>query len=241
MNMASKTTTIILSAILVIALIASGYFYFTLTKSQSQVADLTSQLNTLKYQISQGNLNITLTKADIFDAKLHDLLQEHTFLLVNTIRRSFDSSASYNASLVALQNNINEVGQLLTPIYGTANASQLVNLWNNKTNIFIAYSNAMKTGDSTANTVFASNAASYEQAVAAFWLSTANPYPIIGSDTILPMVTAHVNDVKAAVDVWNSKDYTTYFADLEVAYKQAGIYADTIAQGIINQNPTLFI
>jgi hypothetical protein len=232
----AKTLTIILSAILVIALAATGYIYFT---SHSQITNLQSQITNLQSQIAQGNLNITLTKADTFDARLHDLLQEHTFLLINTIRRSFDSSASYNASLVALQNNINEVGTLLTPIYGT-NAQQLVGLWNNKTMIFIAYSNDMKSGNPNANTNFASAAQAYEAAVATFWASTNNPYPTFDYNTMLSMSTVHINDVKAAVDSWNAKDYPTYFANLEVAYDQMGQYADVIAQGIINQHTELF-
>jgi len=236
----AKALTIILSAILVIALLASGYFYFTLTKSQAQVTTLQSQVTTLQSQLSQGNLNITLTKADTFDAKLHDLLQEHTFLLINTIRRSLDSSASYNASLVALQNNINEVGTLLTPIYGT-NAQQLVSLWNNKTIIFITYSNNVKAGNANANVIFASAAQSYEASAATFWTSTNNPYPPFDYNTMLSLSADHMNDVKTAVDAWNAKDYPTYFTDLEVAYNQMGQYADVVAQGIINQNPNLFM
>jgi hypothetical protein len=239
----AQKSTIILSTALVVVLIAFGYYFFMI---QSQVAGLNSQISTLNSQLTnqqtqttQGNLNITLTKADTFDARLHDLLQEHTFLLINTIRRSLDSSASFNASLVALQNNINEVGTLLTPIYGS-NASQLVNLWNNKTTLFLNYSNAVKSGDLSANATFASVSTTYEASAATFWATTQNPYPAFDYNTMLQMVTAHMNDVKAAVDAWNSKDYPTYFNDLEIAYNQMGQYADTIAQGIIIQNPQDF-
>ena len=246
MIIGNKKVVIILSVVLVIAILASGYFYFELTQSQSKISTLNSQVTNLQSQItalqsesSQNNLNVTLTKADIFDAKLHDLLQEHTFLLINTIRRSLDSSASYNASLVALQNNINEVGTLLTPIYGT-NAQQLVNLWNNKTAIFISYATAVKNNSPNANATWANASTAYEQSTAVFWASTNNPYPVFDQATMQGVITAHMNDVKAAVDSWNAKDYTSYFNNLEIAYNQMGSYADTIAQGIIQQHPEDF-
>jgi hypothetical protein len=232
--MKTQKSTIILSIALVIVLVAAGYFYFAWNQSQSQVAKINSQL-------SAANLNIS-SPASIFDAKLHDLLQQHTFLLINTIRRSLDSSSSYNASLLALQNNINEVGTLLTPIYGSAGAQQLVNLWNQKTNIFINYSMAVKNNDTNAQAEFAGNASAYEQQVAQFWIDStnSNPYPALNAQLMQQTVTAHMNDVKIAVDDWNAKNYPQYFNDLEIAYNQIGQYADIIAQGIINQNPQDF-
>ncbi len=232
----NKTTVIVLSVILALVVAVAVFLY---ASSQSQVNNLQSQNNNLNSQLRAANLKIN-SSASIFDSKLHDLLQEHTFLLINTIRRSLDSSASYNASLVALQNNINEVGTLLTPIYGAAGAQQLVTLWNQKANIFINYSLAVKNNDPNANAEFAGNASAYEQSVATFWTSTNNPYPVFTLTAIQPMVIAHMNDVKAAVDDWNVKDYPTYFKDLEIAYVQMGTYADTIAQGIIQQNPQNF-
>ncbi len=196
-------------------------------------------INSLSAQINQSKLEIN-GKADVFDAKFHDLLQEHTFLLINTVRRSLDSSASYNASLAALQNNINEIGALLTPIYG-ANAQQLVNLWNTKTNVFLNYSNALKNNDPAASDAYAAAAASYEENGAQFWVDTNNPYPIFDKATMKQLITNHMNDVKFAVDDWNAKNYPAYFSDLENAYIQIGTYADTVAQGIIQQNPKNFI
>ncbi|HTZ41914.1 MAG TPA: hypothetical protein VMC07_01760, partial [Candidatus Omnitrophota bacterium] len=189
-------------------------------------------------QLQNENLNIN-SKASVFDTKLHDLLQEHTFLLINTIRRSLDSSASYNASLVALKNNINEVGALLFTIYGK-DSSQLVNLWNTKTAIFINYSNAVKINDYRANSTFNAAASAYENNVASFWSSNQNAYPILDYSTMLGMATDHMNDVKSAVDAWNTKNYALYFTDLETAYNQMGAYADTIANGIISQHSDLF-
>jgi len=222
---------IIVSVLLVLSLVAAGYFYFSLTQSQSQISDLQSQVQT-------ASLNVN-SKADIFDGKLHDLLQEHTFLLINTVRRSLDGSASYNASMVALQNNINEVGTLLTPVYGT-NSQQLVTLWNTKASIFINYSNDIKNANPAANTNFATAAAAYEEAMGVFWSSTNNAYPVFDKATMKQYTTDHLTATKAAIDAWNAKDYTGYFNKLEVAYVQMGTYADVIGQGIVSQHPELF-
>jgi hypothetical protein len=239
--MKTSKLTIILSVALAIVLAFAVYSFINSQSRASQIQSLNSQLTASAAAQNLANLNITNTKADVFDAKLHDLLQEHTFLLINTIRRSLDSSASYNASLVALQNNINEVGALLTPIYGT-NAQQLVTLWNTKTMIFINYSIDIKNGNPQANSNFNTAIAAYEINIATFWQSAApsNPYPNFDYNTMLQVAIAHANNIKSAVDYWNVKDYTNYFVTLEVAYNQMGTYADIIAQGIITQNPTLF-
>jgi hypothetical protein len=233
-----KGGTLILSGALVLVVAFAVYLIVQNMSLNSQVTSLNSQATDLNTQLSKANMNIN-GKADVFDAKLHDLLQEHTFLLINTIRRSLDSSASYSASLVALQNNINEVGAILTPIYGN-NASQLVALWNTKTNIFINYSNSIKNSDPTATTTFNAAAATYEQSAATFWASTNNPYPTFDFTTMKQLVTTHMNNVKTAVDYWNAKDYTNYFIALETAYNAQGSYADVIAQGIITQHPEDF-
>ncbi len=248
---ATRVLQVLILAILIVALAVLAYFYnqsqIQVTKSQSQISDLTAQISRLNTQVAnlqtqtlQNDLNVSLTKADQFDSHLHDLLQEHTFLLIYTTRRSLDSSASYNASLVALQNNVNEVGALLTTIYGANVAQQFVSLWNNKTNIFLTYANNVKNNVSKANIIFNTAALDYEASVAQFWANNNNPYPVFDYDTMLQLVTANVNDVKSAVDAWNSKNYNAYFVEEDAAYTQVGIYADMIAQGIINQNPNLF-
>lgn len=227
--MKTQKLTIVLSVVLVLAIIFAVY---EIVQNQSLNSQITQQ--------AEQNLNISLTNADRFDTQLHDLLQEHTFLLIDTLRRSTGTNvAAYNASLIALQNNINEVGTLLIPIYGT-NAQQLVNLWNQKTNILINYSISVKSGDPTASSTFASAASAYEVSCATFWSTNTNPYPQFDYNTMLQVVTTHVTDMKKALDDWNAGNYPTYFVDLEIAYNQMGVYADTIAQGIISQHPEDF-
>ena len=236
--MKTQKSTIVWLVALVAALVVLGYFIFQTSSLQTQINDLKTQVSASALNLN--DLNITLTNADRFSSKLHDLLQEHTFLLIDTIRRSTNPAASYPDSLTALQNNINEVGTLLTPIYGT-NSQQLVNLWNTKVNIFLNYSTAVKNSDPNANTQFASDAAGYEEAVATFWASTNNPYPTFDKATMKQYTTNNMNNVKAAVDAWNAKDYPGYFSDLHTAYTQMGTYADVISQGIISQNQNYFL
>ena len=214
-----------LAAVIVIAIILNS-------SSQSQITNLNSQ-------ISAANLNIN-SSASQFDSQFSDLLQEHTYLLIDTARRSLsNSSASFNATLAALQNNINQVGVLLTPIYGN-NANQLVALWNLKANIFINYSTSLKNGDPNALSYYSAAEASYVPQVVQFWTSTNNPYPIIDSTTATNLVTTNAANIKAAIDAWYAGNYNLYYADVAAAYQQMGTYADVIANGIIQQNPQDF-
>jgi hypothetical protein len=216
-----KTAVIVLSILLAISIIAAIYIY---TSSQSQ--------------LQQANLNIS-SPASVFDAKLHDLLQEHTFLLTALTRQALSNSAAYQSLYAALQNNIQEVGTLLTPVYGN-NSQELVNLWNEKANIFINYSLSLKNNDPNALAYYTAAEATYQPQVVTFWTTTQNPYPVLSQTEAQQLVSQNNADLKTTIDDWNAGNYNQYYADLETTYNQAGTYADVIAQAIIQQNPQDF-
>jgi hypothetical protein len=222
--MKQKSTILILSIALAVVVIVAIILY------------LSAQSN-FNSQLQQTKLD-TNSSADVFNNRFNALLQEHSLLLIGTARRA-NTSAAYNASLLALQNNINEVGQLLTPIYG-ANASQLVSLWNQKANIFINYSISVNNNDPNALVYYNAAEANYIPQVVAFWTSTQNPYPTLSQATATQLVTQNQANVKAAIDAWNAGNYPLYYQDLDTAYVQMGLYGDTIANAIIQQNPQDF-
>ncbi len=235
-------TFITFSIILVAVLIFAG---LSLINLQYKTNSLNSQITSLNVGLEDQNLQCNLTslatnKANVFDNKMHDLLQEHTFLLIDTMRSSLGSSAEYSASLTQLKNNINEIGALLIPIYGMAATNQFIGLWNNKTTIFINYAAALKSNNPNANAQFSAAAQKYEIACAEFWSSNANAFPDLDFETVLQLVTDHMNDVKATIDAFNTKNYSLYFVKLETSYIQVGTYADTLAHGMIDQHPEDF-
>lgn len=191
-------------------------------------------------QLKQKKLEIN-GKADVFSAKIHDLLQEHTFLLVNTARRSLDSVDSFNDSFNALQTNINEVSAQISTLYGPDLSNQFRNLWNTETNIFVDYTVALKSQDPSANSTFSDSISKYEEDTTKFWYNTSNSFPNLDKSKINRLVINHVNNVKKSVDYWNAKDYPNYFSRLHDSYVQTGDYADFIAQAMINANKNKFL
>jgi len=224
---------------LVVSLLLVGYFGLQVGSLKSQVTSANSQVTDLQSQLSKEKLNIN-SKADLFDAKFHDLLQEHTTLLINTARRSVDSQVSFNDSLNALQRNVNDVSDQIAGLYGADIGNQFKTLWNRKVGIVLNYTNAIKTNDPTANSVFAAAAAQYEEDKATFWSNTNNALPNLDKAAMKQLITTHLNDVKTAIDYWNVKDFPNYFNALHAAYIQMGSYADILVQGMIDQNPDKF-
>jgi hypothetical protein len=188
------------------------------------------------YLYSQGNLDV-LDKASSYDSNIHDLLQEHTFLLVDLARRSLTSSASVNDSYNALQINLNEIAAQISAVYGPQVANKFLSLWRFKINSFISYANALKNRDPTADSVFEADMSNYEEESSAFW---SDLIPSLTKSQMQQLVTQHVDNMKSTIDYWNTEDYPDYFSKLHDSYTQMGIYADTIAQAIINQNPNYF-
>ncbi len=228
--METKKLATILSVALVVSLFFNGYSYTALNSSKSQI-------NNLEAQVREHTLGFT-DKANIYDTAFHDLLQEHTFLLINTARRSFDSAASFDDSYKALQANIKEVAAQISSVYGTDSANSFSTLWNSKINNFIAYTDAKRNNDPAADSKFESDMAEYEEKSANWW-SKLNPE--IDKATVKQSITDHVNNAKAAIDFWAAKDYLHYFYKLHDSYVQIGEYADIITTGIIKQHPELFI
>ena len=224
-----KNFAIIISVALIISLFFNGYSYSALNNSKSQINDL-------KAQIKEHTLGFT-DKANVYDTNFHDLLQEHTFLLISAARRSIDSSAAFNDSYKALQTNIQEVGAQISSIYGDEVGNQFVALWTSKIKNFISYTDAVKNNDLSANSVFASNMENYEEKSSTWW-STLNPN--IDKSTIKQSITDHVNNVKEALDFWEAKDYPDYFSKQHDSYTQIGDYSDIIVTGIVKQHPELF-
>lgn len=204
---------------------------------KSQITDLQAQVKYLQSQVAETRLEVIGGKADTFEAKFHDLLQEHTFLLINTIRRSADSSNSFNESYNALQENINEVSDELAKIYGEYKADEFKELWKTKINNFINYTKIVKSDGALANSTLDMNMEDYEESSATFW-STLNPY--IDKATIRQLITDHVNNVKEAVDFWEAKNYKKYFLKLHDSYSQIGSVADVIVVGIVAHHPEQF-
>src|SRR5271157_5664890 len=99
--MEERISIIILSSAIVIAIIFAIIFYSSWNQAQSQ--------------LQTANLNIN-NSASAFNSKLHNLFDQNVLLLIGSSRQSLDSSVSANASLTALQDNIKDIGNLLTPI-----------------------------------------------------------------------------------------------------------------------------
>jgi hypothetical protein len=228
--MENKNILPIILVVAIAAVIVVGIVLYS--SSQSQISNINSQLNT-------ANLNIN-SSASQFDSQFSDLLQQNTFLLIDTARRSLTAnSSSFNATLGALQTNINQVGALLQPIYGN-NSNQLVALWNLKANIYVNYSNSLRNGDPNAQAYYNAAEAAYQPQVVQFWTTTSNPYPVIDSATISELVSANAADIKSAIDAWYAGNYNLYYTEVATSYQDMGTYADVIANGIIQQNPQDF-
>ena len=204
---------------------------------RSKTDKLSSQVTELREQVTQARLDVNGT-ADAYQSRFHDLLQEHDFLLISSVRRYDGSSESFNASYAALLLNIEEVADHLSLVYGKDAGDRFAVLWKLKTNNFIKYSNTVKSGDRAgADVAFASDAASYQEQSGSFWAKL-NPY--INTGEIKASIGEHLYSVKKAVDYWEAKDYPSYFAALHDSYTQIGDYADVVVVGIIRQHPEKF-
>ena len=203
------------------------------------ISSLIFMLVQTRNQLKQVKLSIN-TPASIFQSKFHNLMQEHAFFLIDASRRSLGNNiAAYKASLVALKDNINQIRELLIPLFGTNNTDTLIDLWDSITTIFINYGTAIKNGDLKANAAFDLDIKNYEKKVATFWSTGGGiipAYSAISYNEMLKLVTQNINYEKAAIDSWRIGNYTDYYNFLTKSYLSVGLYADVLAKSIIRNS-----
>ena len=178
------------------------------------------------------------TKAADLRATLVTLGLEHMTLTNQAIDAALDGSPTASASAAALYANGNTIGAAVGSIYGKDAETTFDSVWKLHLDQFVNYAVADKKGDAAAKQAALDTIQSSYTVPLAQYLAKANPN--LPESALQTALTDHVNMTAVMIDDHVKGDYTSEFADLDMANSHMKDLFSTLASGIVAQYPSKF-
>jgi hypothetical protein len=170
---------------------------------------------------------------------LDTLLGEHALLAIAASQKGLDGDADFEAATAALDANSVEVAEAIGSVYGDEAAQQFLDgpsLWRDHIGFFVDYTVALANKDKAAQQEAVDNLTGYTGAFSGFLAqATGLPQPALQDG-----LTTHITQLKGALDAYAAGDYEEAYALFREAYKHMVATGNTLAMGIVQQNPDMF-
>ena len=191
---------------------------------------------------SMAGMNMTMShssgaassKAVQLRITLNELLGEHAILAIQATQRGLVGGKDFPALAKQLDANSVAISQAIASVYGAAAGRQFLNgknLWRAHINDFVAYTVATAKHDKAGQTKAVNDLMTYIQVQAAFFAKAIGlPKQVLVND-----LTAHVLQLKGAVDESNGGNYAQTFSLVHGAYQHMFMTGSALAGGIAAQ------
>ena len=170
---------------------------------------------------------------------LDRLLGEHAVLAMLATQKGYSGAADFEAIAAALDANSVEVSEAIGSVYGDEAAEQFLDgpsLWRDHIEFFVDYTVALAENDKAGQQEAVDNLTGYTGAFSGF-LAQATGLP---QDALQEGLTMHITQLKGALDAYAAGDYEEAYSLFREAYKHMVATGDTLAMGIVAQNPDMF-
>jgi hypothetical protein len=182
----------------------------------------------------QKHLGSTTSPAANLEVALDRLLGEHALLATWATQAGLNGDKNFPALAKQLDTNSVAISKAIGSLYGAAAAKQFLNgadLWRAHINDFVAYTVATAKHDKAGQKKAVADLMAYIQTQAAFF-SQAIGLP---KQALVNDLTAHVLQLKGALDDYSGKRYGATFALVNGAYDHMFMTGNVLAGGIATQ------
>jgi hypothetical protein len=182
----------------------------------------------------QKHLGSTTSPAANLEVALDRLLGEHALLATWATQAGLNGDKNFPALAKQLDRNSVAVSKAIGSLYGSAAARQFLNgkdLWRAHINDFVAYTVATAKHDKAGQKKAVADLMAYIQTQAAFF-SKAIGLP---KQALVNDLTAHVLQLKGALDDYSGKRYGATFTLVDGAYDHMFMTGSVLAGGIATQ------
>jgi hypothetical protein len=177
--------------------------------------------------------SISSPEADL-EVDLDRLLGEHALLATWATQAGLNGDKNFPALARQLDTNSVAISKAIGSLYGSAAATQFLNganLWRAHINDFVAYTVATAKHDKAGQKKAVADLMAYIQTQAAFFAKAIGlPKQALAND-----LTAHVLQLKGALDDYSAKRYGATFALVSGAYDHMFMTGHVLAGGIAKQ------
>ena len=182
----------------------------------------------------QQGLGSTSSESADLEVALDRLLGEHALLATWATQAGLNGDKSFPALAKRLDRNSVEISNAIGSLYGSAAAKQFLNgknLWRAHIADFVAYTVATAKHDKAGQKKAVADLMAYIQVQAAFFAKAIGlPKQVLVND-----LTAHVLQLKGALDDYSAKRYGATFALVHGSYDHMYMTGAALAGGIAKQ------
>jgi hypothetical protein len=192
----------------------------------------------LSDDMDMGDVETASPAADL-RVTLDTLLGEHALLAIAASQKGLDGDPDFEAAAAALDANSVEISEAIGSVYGEEAAQQFLDgpsLWRDHIGFFVDYTVGLAQKDNAAQQEAVDNLTGYTGAFSGF-LAEATGLP---QDALQEGLTTHITQLKGALDAYAAGDYEQAYTLFREAYKHMVATGDTLAMGIVQQNPDMF-
>ncbi len=214
---------------------AAGHYgqAYTLTNAAYAHMGMTADLLAAAIAKQKGLGSITSPKANL-EVALDRLLGEHALLATWATQAGVTGGKNFPALAKALDNNSVAISKAIGSLYGASAAQTFLNgknLWRAHIADFVAYTVATAKHDPAAQKKAVADLMAYIQVQAAFFAKAIGlPKQVLVND-----LTAHVLQLKGALDEYDAGKYAQTFALVHGAYQHMFMTGAALAGGIATQ------
>src|SRR4051794_37446915 len=182
----------------------------------------------------QQGMGGTMSKAADLQVTLDRMLGEHAYLATWATQAGVSGGKNFPALGKQLDRNSVALSKAIASLYGAKAGKQFLdgrNLWRAHIDDFVAYTVATAKGDKMGQKQAVAKLNAYIPTQAAFFSkATGLPKQVLVDD-----LTAHVLQLKGAVDAYHGKRYAQTFTLAHAAFEHMFMTGDALAGGIAKQ------
>ncbi len=178
------------------------------------------------------------TKAVELRATLDNLLSEHAYLAIETMRKGAQGAPDFKQSASALEKNTEDLSAAIASVYGDEAGQKFKKMWSSHIGYFVDYVKATGNQDEDAKQEALANLKDYRQDFSKF-LATATDGRL-KADNLVEGLQTHVNQLIGAFDSYVAGDYQeAYMKERKAIHHMYGV-SKGLSGAITDQFPDKF-
>jgi hypothetical protein len=171
-------------------------------------------------------------------ATLDQLLSEHVYLAVETMRKGVDGSKDFEQSAAALQGNTEDLSSAIASVYGEDAGMKFKEMWSAHIGFFVDYVKGTASKDEAAKKAALDELAQYKQDFSNF-LSTATEKRL-EADALAEGLQMHVDQLVGAFNAYVKGDYEKAYEYEREAIHHMYMVSKGLSNAIVMQFPDKF-
>ncbi|GAM15116.1 hypothetical protein [Mesobacillus selenatarsenatis] len=171
-------------------------------------------------------------------ATLDQLLSEHVYLAVDTMRKGVDGTKDFEQSAAALQGNTEDLSAAIASVYGDEAGAKFKDMWSAHIGFFVDYVKGTAGNDEAAKKAALDELAQYKEDFSNF-LSTATEKRL-EADALADGLQMHVDQLVGAFNAYVEGDYEKAYEYEREAIHHMYMVSKGLSNAIVMQFPDKF-